>query len=123
MSRTALFSLALLASSFAVWVGASWSMGEVSLSCSKIGESQATFSCSDRIVHVLGFRPLIGLALMLAVPLLVASLVMQKWVTWAAVAALGILTVIGLLNWTSYWKLLLFAAPLAVIGSVVASFQ
>jgi hypothetical protein len=116
--------LAVAALAFTVDVGTSWSMAEVSLSCSKIGESQF-FRCDDRMVHVLGVWPLVGLGLLLAAPPVVAALAMRKWVSWFAVAALVGLAVAGLVNWasTSYWGLLLFAVPLAVLGSIAATFQ
>ena len=83
------------------------------------------FRCDDRIVHVLGVWPLFGLGLLLAAPPVVAALAMRKWVSWFAVAALVGLAIAGLVNWayTSYWGLLLFAVPLAVLGSIVATFQ
>lgn len=76
MSRAVWWALALAALAFTADVGTSWSIAEVSLSCSKIGESQSYFRCDDRIVHVLGVWPLVGLALLLAAPPVVAALTM-----------------------------------------------
>jgi hypothetical protein len=125
VSRAVWWALAVAALAFTADVGTSSSMAEVSLSCSKIGESQSSFRCDDRIVHVLGVWPLVGLGLLLATPPVAAALAMRKWVSWFAVAALVGLSVAGLVNWasTSYWGLLLFAVPLAVLGSVAATFQ
>ena len=119
------WALAVAALAFTAWTVPSMSMAEVSLSCSKIGESQSFFRCEDRIVHVLGVWPLVGLGLLLATPPVVAALAMRKWVSWFAVAALVGLSIAGLMNWasTSYWGLLLFAVPLAVLGSIAAAFQ
>ncbi|WP_458683338.1 ABC transporter permease [Prescottella equi] len=108
---------------FTVWVGTSWTMGEVSLACSKIGESGSSFRCDDRIIHVLGVWPLIGLGLLLATPPVVAALAMRKWVSWLAVAALVGLSIAGLANWDSYWGGLMFAVPLAALGSVATALQ
>lgn len=109
---------------FTVWVGTSWSIAEVSLSCAKIGEDR-NFRCDDRMVHILGVWPLVGLGLLLATPTVVAALAMRKWVSWSAVAALIGLSIAGLVNWasTSYWELLLFAVPLAALGAIAATFQ
>jgi hypothetical protein len=96
-------------------------MAEVSLACSKTGESGSSFRCDDHIVHVLGAWPLIGLGLLLATPPVVAALAMRKWVSWLAVAALVGLSIAGLANWSSFWGSLLFAVPLAALGLVAAA--
>lgn len=108
---------------FTVWVGASWTMAEVSLGCSKTGESGSSFRCDAHIVDVLGAWPLIGLGLLLASPPVVAALAMRKWVSWLAVAALVGLSIAGLANWSSFWGSLLFAVPLAALGLVAAATQ
>lgn len=125
MSRAVWWASVVAALAFTADVGTSWSIAEVSLSCSKIGESQSSFRCDDRIVYVLGVWPLVGLGLLLATPPVVAALAMQKWVSWLAVAALIGLSIAGLENWayTSYWGLLLFAVPLAVLGSIATTLQ
>jgi hypothetical protein len=125
VSRAVWWALAVAALAFTAWMVPSLSMAEVSLSCSKIGESQSFFRCDDRIVHVLGVWPLVGLGLLLATPPVVAALAMRKRVSWFAVAALVGLSIAGLVNWssTSYWGLLLFAVPMAVLGSIAATFQ
>ncbi|MDJ0396750.1 ABC transporter permease [Rhodococcus sp. G-MC3] len=122
MSRAMWWASAVAALAFTVWVGTSWSMTDVSLSCSKIGESRF-FQCDDRIVHVLGVWPLVGVGLLLAAPPAVAALSMRKWVSWLVVAVLVVVSIAGLVNWTGYWRLLLFALPLAVLGLVAASLQ
>lgn len=55
MSRAVWWALAAAGLAFTADVGTSSSMAEVSLSCSKIGESRSFFRCDDRIVHVLGY--------------------------------------------------------------------
>lgn len=123
MSRAVWWSSALVALAFTVWVGISWSMAEVSLSCSKIGESQSWFRCEDRLVHVLGIWPLVGLGLLLALPPVVAALAMRRWVSWLVVAVLVGVALAGLANWTSLWGSLLFAVLLAALGAVAAALQ
>ena len=98
-------------------------MAEVSFACSKTGESGSSFRCDDRIIHVLGVLPLIGLGLLLATPPVVAALAVRKWVSWLAVAALVGLSIAGLANWTSFWGSLLFAIPLTALGSVATVMQ
>lgn len=96
-------------------------MAEVSLSCSKIGESQSWFRCEDRLVDVLGIWPLVGLGLLLVLPPVVAALAMRRWVSWLVVAVLVGVAIAGLANWTSLWGSLLFAVLLAALGAVAAA--
>lgn len=98
-------------------------MAEVSLSCSKIGESQSWFRCEDRLVDVLGIWPLVGLGLLLVLPPVVAALAMRRWVSWLIVAVLVGVAIAGLANWTSLWGSLLFAVLLAALGAVAAALQ
>ncbi|AOD23272.1 ABC transporter permease [Rhodococcus sp. p52] len=123
MSRAVWWVSALVALAFTVWVGISWSMAEVSLSCSKIGESQSWFRCEDRLVDVLGIWPLVGLGLLLVLPPVVAALAMRRWVSWLIVAVLVGVAIAGLANWTSLWGSLLFAVLLAALGAVAAALQ
>ncbi len=123
MSRAVWWVSVGAALAFTVWVGTSWTMAEVSLACSKTGESGSSFRCDDRIIHVLGVWPLIGLGLLLSTPPVVAALAMRKWVSWLAVAALVGLSIAGLVNWTSFWGSLLFAVPLAALGLVATVMQ
>lgn len=123
MSRAVWWVSVGAALAFTVWVGASWTMADVSLACSKTGESGSSFRCDDHIVHVLGAWPLIGLGLLLAAPPVVAALAMRKWVSGLAVAALVGLSIAGLANWSSFWGSLLFAVPLAALGLVAAATQ
>ncbi|MBP2524224.1 hypothetical protein J3A74_003332 [Rhodococcus sp. PvP104] len=123
MWRAVWWTSGVAALAFVAWVGSSWSMSEVSLSCAKTGESQSSFRCDDRIVHALGIWPLFGLGLLLTAPPMAAALAARMWVSWLAVAALVSLSIIGLANWSSYWGLLAFAAPLAVLGLLAATLQ
>ncbi|GAB6919593.1 hypothetical protein JCM9803A_00430 [Rhodococcus erythropolis] len=72
---------------------------------------------------MLGVWPLVSLGLLLTAPPVVAVLAMRKLVSCFEVAALVGLSVVGMANWTSVWGSLLFAVPLAVVGSVAASLQ
>ncbi len=101
VSRALWWVCLVAALAFTVWVGVSWTMAEVSLECSKVGESGSSFRCDDRIVHVLGVWPLVGLGLLLATPPVVAVVAMRKWVSWFAVASLVGLSIAGLAKWTS----------------------
>ncbi|UTM40133.1 ABC transporter permease (plasmid) [Rhodococcus pyridinivorans] len=123
MSRAVWWASVLVALAFTVWVGISWSMAEVSLSCSKIGESQSWFRCEDRLVDVLGIWPLVGLGLLLVLPPVVAALAMRRRVSWLVVAVLVGVAIAGLANWTSLWGSLLFAVLLAALGAVAAALQ
>ncbi|MDA3637492.1 ABC transporter permease [Rhodococcus sp. C-2] len=71
----------------------------------------------------MGIWPLFGLGLLLTAPPMAAALAARMWVSWLAVAALVSLSIIGLANWSSYWGLLAFAAPLAVLGLLAATLQ
>lgn len=123
MSRALWWASVVAALTFTAWAGITWTVAEVSLSCAKIGESQSSFRCDDRIVHALGIRPLIGLGLLLATPPAVAASAMRRWTSWSAVAALVGLSIAGLANWPSFWGSLLFAVPLAALGSIAAALQ
>ncbi|SNT00053.1 ABC transporter permease [Rhodococcoides kyotonense] len=99
-------------------------MMTVSLSCSKIGELSAEgATCDDRIIDVLGVQPLLILGASLAAPPLVAALAMRRWVSWLAVVALLALAFIGLANWTGFWRELLVALPMALVGLALVYFQ
>lgn len=125
MTRAIWWALAVVAFAFSVWAGASSSMADFSLECSKIGESRSSYQCDDRAVDVLGVWPLVVVGLLLATPPVVAALAIRKWVSWCAVAALVGLSIAGLENWASisYWRLLFIAVPLAILGSIIAAFQ
>ncbi|OZC75370.1 hypothetical protein CH251_10295 [Rhodococcus sp. 06-462-5] len=107
-----------------MWDANSLTMFDMSMSCSKIGEG-GTYECGDRAIDVLGVWPLIGVGLLLATPPAVAAIAMRKSVSWFAVVVLLGLFVTGLFRITSdsYTRLLIFALPLAVIGSVITAFQ
>jgi len=123
VSRTVWFAAALAALTITVWGAVTWSMADISMSCSKIGESGSSFRCDDSIAHVLGVWPLVGLGTLLATPPVVAALALRKWVSWLMVAALAGLSIAGLVNWSTFWGSLLFAVPLAAIGWVATMLQ
>ena len=125
MPRAMWWACVVAAFAATAWAGASWTIGDVSLSCAKTAETGAWFSCGDRAFDVLGIWPLVGVGLLLALPPVVAALTKRQWVSWLAVAALVGLSIAGLANWatTSYWSVLYVAAPLAIVGSVAAMFQ
>ncbi|WP_245547627.1 ABC transporter permease [Nocardia brevicatena] len=127
MLRAVWWALAVVALIFTAWVGTS-PMAGVSLSCAKSGElyldgDRSSLQCDDSIVHVLGVWPLLCLGLLLATPPVVAALAMRGWVSWLVVAALVGLSITGPANWSSHWRLLLFAAPMAALGLVAATVQ
>ncbi|MDV6233200.1 ABC transporter permease [Rhodococcus cercidiphylli] len=124
MVRSAWWVLTVAALAFTTWDATALTMSDMSMSCSKIGEG-ATYDCGDRAIDVLGVWPLIGVALLLATPPAVAAIAMQKSVSWFAVVVLLGLFVAGVFRITSdsYSKLLIFALPVAVIGSIIAAFQ
>lgn len=124
MSRLVWWFLAVAASGFTVWNGSTLTMFDVSTSCSKVGES-SSYQCSDSAVEVLGIWPLVSVGLLLATPPAVAAITMRKQVSWCAVAALVALfgAAVFLVTYDGYWKLLMFALPMAVLGSIVAAFQ
>ena len=125
MSRAVWWASAVAALAITVWVGTS-PMADVSMSCSKFGElylddSRTSFQCDDSIIRVLGVWPLVGLGLLLTTPPVVAASAMRKWVSWLVVAALVGLSVVGMANWASYWRVLLFAIPLAALGWIAVT--
>ncbi|MCJ0894044.1 ABC transporter permease [Rhodococcus sp. ARC_M5] len=124
MVRTVWWALAVTAVAFTAWNAASLTMFDVSMACSKIGES-SSYQCSDRAVDVLGVWPLIGVGLFLATPPAMAAIALHKRFSWIAVAALVVLFMAGIAFVThdSYSSLLVFALPMAIIGSIAAAFQ
>lgn len=127
MSRAVWWASAVAALVIAAWVGTS-PMADVSMSCSKSGElyldgGRSSFQCDDSIIRVLGVWPLVGLGLLITTPPVVAALAMRKWVSWLVVAALVGLSIVGIANWASYWRTLLFAIPLAVLGWIAVTLQ
>ncbi|MGV8875534.1 MAG: ABC transporter permease [Rhodococcus sp. (in: high G+C Gram-positive bacteria)] len=121
MSRAIWWFTAVVAVAFGASVWTSGSMGDVSLECSKIGESRSYYRCEDRIVDTLGVWPVIGLGLLLAAPPVFAASVMRKRVSWTAVALLVGISMAGLMNWYSFWGSLLAAVPLVVLGSAATA--
>lgn len=96
------------------------------MSCSKTGvfdDGQTSVQCDDSMVQVFGVWPLVLLGLLLVIPPVMAAMAMRWWVSWLVVAAFVGLLFVGLLNWTSFWGLLLIAVPLAVVGFLVAVVQ
>jgi hypothetical protein len=127
MPRAVWWVLAVVALGFAAWIGVQ-PMATVSLSCAKGGElylsgGRSSLQCDDSIVHVLGVWSLVCVGLLLVTPPAVAALAMRGWVSWLVVAALVGWSFVGLANWSSYWMALLFAAPMAALGSVAATIQ
>lgn len=127
MSRAAWWASAVAALAITVWVGNS-PIADVSMSCSKIGElylddGHTSFQCDDSIKQVLGVWPLIGLGLFLTTPPLVAALAMRRWVSLLAASMLVGVSIAGIANWASYWRVLLFAIPLAALGWIAVVLQ
>ena len=124
MVRSVWWALAVAAVAYTAWSGMSMTMFDVSMACSKVGES-GSYQCSDRAIDVLGVWPLVVVGLLLATPPAVAAIAMRKRVSWFAVAALVLLFVIGVLRVTydSYSIMLVLALPMAVVGSITAAFQ
>lgn len=125
MSKAVWWAAAAVALVFTVWVGTA-PMADVSLSCSKTGElfldgGRSPFQCDDSKITVLGVWPLVALGLLLTSPPVVAALAMRRWISWLVVATLVGLSIAGLANWSSYWGSLIFAVPLAALGSVAAA--
>lgn len=124
MARSVWWALAVAALVFTAWNAASLKMLDVSMACSKIGES-SSYQCGDRAIDVLGVWPLVGVGLLLATPPAAAAIAMRKSVSWLAVIILLGLFVVGLLSVTSdsYLQLLIFALPIAAVGAITAPFQ
>lgn len=102
-------------------------VSSVSLSCRKVGElhddAPVHLQCDDPLIHWVGVWPFVWLGLLLAAPLVVAALAMRVWVSWMAVNALAILSIVGLINWTGFWGQLLYAVPLAIAALVIVTVQ
>ncbi|MDV8022021.1 ABC transporter permease [Rhodococcus sp. IEGM 1330] len=124
MLRSVWWALAVATLAFTAWNGLSLTMFDVSMACSKIGEG-GSYHCDDRAIDVLGVWPLVAVGLLLATPPAVAAIAMRQWVSWLAVATLVVLLIAGVVFVThdSYLNLLVLALPMAVIGSVSATFQ
>ena len=124
MARSVWWALAVAALAFTAWNATSLTMLDVSMACSKIGESRS-YQCGDRVIDVLGVWPLVGVGLLVATPPAVAAIAMRKSASWLAVAVLLGLFVVGVFRITtdSYLNLLIFALPMAVLGAITATFQ
>lgn len=122
------WALAALAAALMLSAGNS-SIMSASLSCAKVGEiynddAPAHLQCNDPLIEWVGVWPFVWLGLLLVTPPVVAALVMRLWVSWMAVAALGVLSIVGLINWTGIvWGRLLYAVPLAIAALVIATVQ
>ncbi|WP_415973453.1 ABC transporter permease [Rhodococcus sp. 077-4] len=124
MVRSVWWALAVGAVAYTAWSGMSMTMFDVSMACSKIGEG-GSYQCSDRAIDVLGVWPLVAVGLLLASPPAVAAIAMRKRVSWFAVSALVVLFLAGVVYAThdSYSDMLFLALPMAVVGSIAATFQ
>lgn len=125
--RASWWILAIAAVALTLWIGSS-PIGDVSMSCGKIGELKLSgvpqnAQCSDSIWQVLGVRPMAFLGLSMTIPLVVAALAMRMWASWLAVVALLTVSIGGLVNWATYWGILLAAFPLAGIAFLLALVQ
>ena len=87
MARSVWWALAVAALAFTAWNATSLTMLDVSMACSKIGESRS-YQCGDRAIDVLGVWPLVGVGLLVATPPAVAAIAMRKSASWLAVAVL-----------------------------------
>ncbi|MDJ0360648.1 ABC transporter permease [Rhodococcus sp. H29-C3] len=124
VARSVWWALAVAALAFTLWDATSVTMLDMSMACSKVGES-SSYQCGDRAIDVLGVWPLVGVGLLMATPPAVAAIAMRKSVSWLAVVVLLGLFVVGVFRITtdSYSKLLIFALPMAVLGAITAMLQ
>ncbi|SIS21705.1 hypothetical protein SAMN05445060_3818 [Williamsia sterculiae] len=109
-----------------VTIGAGLSdVSHISLSCSKTGRfndrgAADGVSCSDSIVSVVGVGHLVALAVLLVLPPLPAAFTRRNGVGWLVVVGYIVVAVAGLTQWSGFWGLLLLAAPLAIVATVIA---
>lgn len=128
MFRGVWFLLAALAIAHAVAAGRS-PVATVSMSCAKIAEPEPSLvedglGCTDSLFTAVGMFPLTLLAVLLAAPPVVAGVVLTKRVSWLATGVLAALAVVGLLNWTGFWGLLLVGAlPGAIVAAIISAWQ
>lgn len=80
-------------------------------------------SCDDTMFAAVGIWTLLAMALVVATPLVAAAVAGMPWVSWLVTLALPLLAVFGLLNWTGFWGILMYAAPMFVAALVVALVQ
>ncbi|WHU46687.1 hypothetical protein QNM97_22360 [Gordonia sp. L191] len=117
--------LAVGALAFEIWA-AFQPVGFVSMGCGKGNVLEETgtrpgATCEDSTFSALGPWPLIQLGLALAVPPIVAAIVMRRWVSWLVVPVMLVVSFVGLAHWTFFWLLLTLAGvPMAVLAIIIA---
>ncbi|OPX17219.1 hypothetical protein B1964_00750 [Gordonia sp. i37] len=117
--------IAVGALAFVIWA-AYQPVGFVSLGCGKGGVLEETgtrpgATCADTAFSALGPWPLIQLGLALALPPIVAAIVMRCWVSWLVVPVILVVAFVGLANWAFFWGLLTLAGvPMAVLSLIIA---
>lgn len=102
-------------------------VADLSSTCSKGGQpdefgAQAGSTCRDTTVAAFGVAHVIRLGVLLTVPPIVAGLVMRWWVSWATVAGLGCLSLIGVLGVSGFGVgLLIVGAPVTALAVIVSA--
>ncbi len=109
------------------WVG-SWTGWVMSASCGKGGTlhmrgARPGASCDNTMLAAVGFWTLLLLALAVAIPLVAAAVAMKPWVSWLVTFSLVPLAAFGVVNWTGFWGILVYAAPMLVVALIVALVQ
>ncbi|WP_341257591.1 MULTISPECIES: hypothetical protein [Gordonia] len=94
------------------------------VSCGKTGEVyidgvRSDADCTDTYVSVFGIWPLVQLGLLLVAPAIVAACVLRAWVSVAATATYGALTVIGVVNWADWWGQLIGPCLIASVPALI----
>lgn len=113
---------ALIGIAYSVYVALSWKLRDIDMSCSKIGEHDTGQFCDSSLISAYGIWPLLLLGIALSVPALIAAGSRRTRTSWLAVTWLTIMFLVGIGLWTSLFSLLLFAAPLVLLGLVATAF-
>ncbi|MEZ5213117.1 ABC transporter permease [Gordonia sp. (in: high G+C Gram-positive bacteria)] len=119
--RACWLGLAVLGVAAGVFVAA-MPVGSVSLGCAK-GDSlsgplaHADATCDDSIRYALGLSPPVQVAMVLAIPAVVAALVLRTWVAALVAGCYAVIAVFGLMNWTD-WRITFLVA--GVVGTILA---
>lgn len=109
--------LALVGAGYAA--SSAWApVSEVSLSCAKTGvyDDETVVRCGDPIAQVFGVWRLTMLGVLLAGPPAIAAISARRSVSWTVIAMMTVVGLTGVVMWTSFWKLLIIALPLAVLA-------
>ncbi|WP_454164724.1 hypothetical protein [Gordonia iterans] len=125
--RIAWLVTALVAMLYAAWTAfgpaESASMAWGKFGALEMPNAPADATCNSPLYYAVGVWPLVVIGLALGGPPMIAALALRAWVSWAVVVTLGVVALLGVVQWPVVWGHLMFAIPLLVVAVIVASLQ